>query len=428
VSFFPLKGKSSEAVATALRSFFSLQGVPLYLYTDNDQSFRGSVEILVSSFNITHITSHPYTQKQNYVEAQVRKLKNLFRAITNNPVFSHKEWHILYPLVIIRFNTLITKYGLTRELVHYASMNDNHLPLIVDTQLDTDLQQDLDQMSYQLQGKIKKFLRNKVKSKDYYKKPSKDHEFLINELVMRLVYVPQSAFHPVFKGPYRIIKLLPKGATLKDPRTGEILSVYNKYIRKLTASEFLELLPDNFDNEILKHLDLYKYNRNAEPDRIQSAPIEEVEKLDTDTILTEEQDNELTEPQNIRKLRNGKTIKLYHFLTNQLKSTKIKKMIFSGQKKVSIQSKPLKPILSQIQRPPPSPHLELDQYWAEESWIFSSIIRPNVNENIRNYKKRLKSNFQSPYTGTLEIDLDEDSEIPCSKKKVTFSKITVNFY
>jgi hypothetical protein len=47
ISFFPLKGKSSEQVATALRSYFSLQGIPQLVYSDNDPFFLDKVKKIV---------------------------------------------------------------------------------------------------------------------------------------------------------------------------------------------------------------------------------------------------------------------------------------------------------------------------------------------------------------------------------------------
>ncbi len=72
ISFFPLKSKSSAAVATALRSYISFQGVPKIVYSDNDPSFKNEVEELLTSFNIQHATAYPYTQRENAVESQVR--------------------------------------------------------------------------------------------------------------------------------------------------------------------------------------------------------------------------------------------------------------------------------------------------------------------------------------------------------------------
>jgi hypothetical protein len=45
-----------------------------------------------------------------------------------------------------------------------------------------------------------------------------------------------------------------QGALLKDPRTGEIMSVHFSNIRKINIEEFLTLLPSNFDADIITTL------------------------------------------------------------------------------------------------------------------------------------------------------------------------------
>jgi hypothetical protein len=107
---------------------------------------------------------------------------------------------------------------------------------------------------------------------------------------MRKDYTPMSPLHPTYVGPMRIIELYDMGALLKDPKTGDIMSVHYQNIRKLALDELILLLPSNFDSEILKTLKLYRYNRPGIPD---SVPTHETE------TATES---------NARILRSGKTI------------------------------------------------------------------------------------------------------------------------
>ncbi len=93
VSFFPMRSKNSAEVAKAFDKYLSAMCPPKNLYTDSDQSFRGEVETLLRLWNITHITSYPYTQKQNAVESQVRIFKNAYRAaILENDIFKIPQW------------------------------------------------------------------------------------------------------------------------------------------------------------------------------------------------------------------------------------------------------------------------------------------------------------------------------------------------
>ena len=43
---------------------------------------------------------------------------------------------------------------------------------------------------------------------------------------MRKEYTPSTPLNPTYVGPYRIMELFPQGALLKDPRTGEQMSVH----------------------------------------------------------------------------------------------------------------------------------------------------------------------------------------------------------
>ena len=73
LSFIPLKSKSSDQIESAFKLYISMHGIPKVVYTDNDQSFLGNFQDLLSMYNIQHATSYPYGQHSNTVEAQVRK-------------------------------------------------------------------------------------------------------------------------------------------------------------------------------------------------------------------------------------------------------------------------------------------------------------------------------------------------------------------
>ena len=164
-----MKSKSAEATASALRNYISFMGVPKVLLTDNDPTFQSEVTTLLASFNIQHQTSFPYMQRGNTVEGKVRKFLNAARAaISDSPIAKHTEWHVLYPLIIVRLNTLISKYGLSREYVHFQQVLETHLPLIIDIKLDQQIEDDLTQTSHKFRGAIQKFLKNKKKAKLSY--------------------------------------------------------------------------------------------------------------------------------------------------------------------------------------------------------------------------------------------------------------------
>ena len=140
-----------------------------------------------------------------------------------------------------------------------------------------------------------RFMQKRKRNILHYK-IGKEKKFYMNELVMYLVYVPESAIHPVFKGPVRIKDLQPRGATVRDTRNGEEFSVGFENLRKIEFDELLSLLPQNFDDEIASTLKNYRYCRTVN-DTESEVEIGKKENIDKDEI---ESDKET------RKLRSGK--------------------------------------------------------------------------------------------------------------------------
>ena len=419
LSFFPLKSKSSTAVATALRSYLTLQGIPETIYSDNDPSFLGDVSTLLQSYNIHHATSYPYTQKNNNVEAQVRKVKNAYRAIiSDNPISSHKEWHILYPLVIIRINTMISKYGLSRELVHFQNILDNHLPLITTLQDHEIINDHFETLSKQFQTSLAKFLKNKQKSKKYYKTHEKQ-PFLLHELVMRKHYTPASSLHPTYVGPMRIMDLHEQGALLKDPRTGEIMSVHFSNIRKINIEEFLTLLPSNFDADIITTLKLNRYNKQESPEKEQPPLTTAIEDQPYNPNNLPQKPKTIYKQLRSRKIIQNNNITIPTSLQNQA----IKAHWNEEQQYNFKQNKNIISILKPTIRSKPTPFATVYQTFFDEQWNFEKPL--NIMTIRPNYKTRYKSSFQSQFPGTLNIDLPFETK---KHSSVQFSKLTVHFY
>ena len=65
ISFYPMKTKNSCEVAKCVRAYFAAHCPPLSVYSDNDPSFRGETETLFRLYNVKHLTSFPYSQRQN---------------------------------------------------------------------------------------------------------------------------------------------------------------------------------------------------------------------------------------------------------------------------------------------------------------------------------------------------------------------------
>jgi hypothetical protein len=102
------------------------------------------------------------------------------------------------------------------------------------------------------------------------------------------VYAPNNLLSNTFSGPYRVTSVSEKGAILRDIKSGDICSVSFEHLRKITFNELLSLIPGNFEAEIMKQLDQYRYNRKER----------EVE---------EKVERQVEEPWQEKKLRSGKT-------------------------------------------------------------------------------------------------------------------------
>jgi hypothetical protein len=322
--------------------------------------------------------------------------------------------------VIIRLNTIISKYGLSPELVHFSNVLDTHLPVITDISLHTAFDSELDLLSFDFKNKINKFLHNKRLSKTYYKKGKLTAPpFSLHEIVMRKIYNPPSLLHATFTGPYRIIKLSEKGALLKCPKSGDSYSVHYENIRKITPDEFLTILPSHFDSEIINNLDLYRYNRRLDPD-----PPPAILPRDSEPELFFKTGAANLSSQDYRKLRSGKSIKLNTNLFTSCPPSKT--ATFKQSFDITpVRNKICTTILKRVVLPVPTPYATITQTYDNGLWLFNSKNFHNPpNEILPNYKKRYKSNFNSPLPGQLIIDLPPQD----NKALVTFSTITVNFY
>jgi len=417
--FYPLKSKSSSDVATAFRSFISTNCAPEIVYTDCDQSFRGELENVLAIWNIKHITSFPYSQRQNSVESQVRTFKNALRAaLLESTIFKTTDWHILYPLAICRINTMLTKYGVSRELVHFENTLMTNLPLILDESFDP-LEKDLDTLSKRFKEKIGRFMNKKKRDKSRYKL-GKSVGFYLHELVMRRVYVPENVLEKRYEGPYRIIGLHPRGATIKDPKNGDTFSATFENLRKVNLSEVLTFLPENFDSELKEVLGLHRYNKS------------ETQETTEEDQFTFEKPEEPLEKQP-RILRSGKIFNFIHSPANTNLRTKIlwtkgKSRKFSQYLKENFNRD--KPRFSILKRKPytdQSRFFSTDQYFLHNIWHFEARL-PLNKCHLKSYQPTIKSSFSSPGPGKLILFFEEECSQNISYKKVKFDRVEVNFY
>ena len=420
VSFYPLKNKNSRDVAKALRSYVSAHGTPKTVYSDNDPSFRGDVEILVRQYGIGHMTSYPYCQKQNSVESQVRTFKNAYRAaILDNEIFKTQDWDILYPLVVCRINSMITKYGMSRETVHYGYAVESSLPLITDASLFAPFEEDLKITAERFKERMGRFMQRRKRNKTHYK-VGKEKKFYVNELVMYKVYVPESAIHSVFKGPARIKDVQEAGATIKDTKTGDEFSVGYENLRKIEFDEFLNLLPQNFDDEITQTLRNYRYRRSGNDSQVEA---------DQGIENRENEKSKLDETEISRRTRSGKifNVKLDSLPEKYKGIVRLctKRWICIPKVPQKIYTVELKSCLRRRKYAEKVRFPERDPIFKDGVYVYKDELREDRLERIKRFRDKLNSTgLNSSRKCTQEIVFKEGHR----DRRVTFGKVTAFFF
>jgi hypothetical protein len=411
ISFYPMKSKNSSEVAKNIRSYIAAHCPPAAVYSDNDQSFRGEVENLFRVYKVRHITSYPYTQRQNYVESQVRTFKNAYRAaISDSTVFKNKDWDILYPLVVCRINSMISKYGMSREAIHYGNIVESSLPIITDSKVFEPLEEDLDRAASLFKERMGRFMQKRKRNKEYYK-IGKKYNFYIGELVMYKNHVQSSMLDKTYLGPARIIELSEKGASIRDTKLDTVLEVGFEHLRKINFEELLTLLPQNFDAEIAETLGTYRYRKVPEgvSDTKTSDTVEDTVYSDTDST---------------RKTRSGKVFKV--------KVDTLDKKYAETVKACSVRLLCIPKVVPPMEEKPPIPILKkkcrINHIMSKEeikNIKYTEEWKEDVLEKIDRYLIRVvPSVLRSERKCTVEFILNGNKP----PGRVKFGKITVHYY
>jgi dUTPase len=422
LSFTPLKSKSSAAVAKALREYISYFGVPKYVYSDCDQSFRGEVEVLFHQYNVEHLTSYPYTQKQNTVEGHVRIFKNSYRsALMESNVFKHSDWDFLYPLVISRLNSMISKYGVSREAIQFGYVSEINLPIITDSVLFEPLEDDIDKASKLFKQRVGKFMNSKLKNKKYYKS-GKAQKYNLMELVMYKVNEPNNMLSHTYSGPARIMDIQKKGVTLRCLKTGENFSVSIENLRKINFDEFLEILPKNFDSKINDSLKAFRYRSPGTSDS-KDETVADLPDFPNQTEIEESMFKDI----NLKKTRSGQIYNLGVNFVNPkysgiAKECHISRLNICKRKQNNETVRKIKPcIKKQFTETKVAAGYSLD--------VFKCRINRHITSkqlsSFEKYKEKIvHSSFKDGVNCTIKMFLEADNE----HRKVKFSHLIVYKY
>jgi hypothetical protein len=233
------------------------------------------------------------------------------------------------------------------------------------------------------------------------------------ELVMKTNYTADSMLAEVCTGPFRIVHLDRGGAKLKNIKTGEEQAVSYEHIRKIKLKELLALLPQNFDSEIMKTLDTYRYKKGEK---------------ESETI-NKEKENE-GEKGNTRKLRSGR---LYLLEIGKLgeRTEKIAKHAFWRKDRIiKREEHGKKPILINI--PPIKKEFGNEGITRKQESgkeISMNSIRGNftTTEKLK-YNAKKRSSFSSETEGTMIVRIKDENYGDSPGKRVKFKELLIHFY
>jgi hypothetical protein len=431
LSLFPLKDDSPVHVAAVLRSYFLLQGIPKVMISADILSFQNEVTDLCSEFHVEQATFRKYSSSKNKLERQFEKFRNLYREVlSKNAIFSNKTWNLLFPLVLIKLNNTVAN-NIVKNSSHLYNILRSNLPFL--TESANNFSHDLDQLAKDFTAKISKLLHNKQKSKQISPK-NKNFVFHINEYVMRKQFHPLAPLNENFIGPCKIVKLCNNGVVFSDAKTSDLTFVKFSNLRKLSFEELINLLPTNFHHDILSHIGIQsidnislfnsKLSGWSDTDRSFLKPIN-VEPNITAHFEDPAFFYSFIQKKSCRK----KAVSINLASLPHPYQQKVFSANFSTKKQFPKKHNFTKSVLKKPMRPFPTPYATFDQHFEDNTWQFSNNFSVDTASKIvPNYKKRIKSNFNSPLPGTLTLSLMDYDDKNDVNRSLTFSKITVNFY
>jgi len=224
------------------------------------------------------------------------------------------------------------------------------------------------------------------------------------------------------------MELHSKGASIKDPQTGDTMSVHFQNLRKISLSEFIQLLPTPFDANIIQNLKLYRYNKTGQPEKGPSISDHQID----DSVLEEQESSvDVDEflPDTAKILLSGRRINVNACSL----PSKYRTVIKTQWSSIPI---PLQPTLcnsyknkNRIQEITTlhTAYYKPEQQESPELFMFQTSLEAVVNyiKPEKNYKTCYRSRFSSDRRGILFIELDNYEN---SAERVRFLHLEVKFY
>lgn len=208
---YPLASSTSEDVARSLIHFMSLFGFPKSVLTDLGTSFTSELFRQVTEIcKIKSLFTTPYHPQTNgALERSHATLKEYLKSFVND---NHDDWHCYLFTAILAYNTTphtTTQYTPYELLYGYKPSIPSSL---YETTSNTTYHEYIRALQYRMRFSRQKALENIILSKENSKKQYDKTSSRVTYKTGDLVYVKhhhrlRKALSPVWKGPYKIIKM-----------------------------------------------------------------------------------------------------------------------------------------------------------------------------------------------------------------------------
>lgn len=207
---YPMITCSTDEVARNLIHFFSLFGFPKMILTDQGTCFTSELfKQLTEILKIKSLFSTPYHPQTNgALERSHATLKEYLRSFVND---NQDDWHCYLATAILSYNTTphcTTEFTPFELLYGYKPL----IPSSVYESTDNTYQEYIQALKYRMRYSREKALENinnsKENSKKYYDSSSKEKSYKSGDLVyVKYHHRLRKALSPVWKGPFKIIKV-----------------------------------------------------------------------------------------------------------------------------------------------------------------------------------------------------------------------------
>lgn len=210
-SAYPMVSSTSEEIARNLVHFMSLFGFPKTILTDLGTCFTSDLfKQLTEILKVKATFTTPYHPQTNgALERSHATLKEYLKSFVNE---NQNDWHCYLFTAILAYNTTphcTTNYTPHELLYGYKPSIPNSL---YETTSNTTYNEYIRALQYRMRYSREKAIQNiinsKEKSKQYYDISSREITYKVGDLVyLKHHHRLRKALSPIWKGPYKIIKI-----------------------------------------------------------------------------------------------------------------------------------------------------------------------------------------------------------------------------